>query len=113
MRFLIRSRMTPGLGYLVDLESYNLNGECGCGHFEFRLRPLLGMQREPEPSDRTRCWHILRARGWLLDRFMARLSAHLEAPRNPDTHPGHQVQNWTRNAVARSAQPQTHVKVKA
>ncbi len=77
LRFHVRSRTEPGLKYLVDLESYNRNGECGCQHFEFRLRPVLAEHRHPTPSDRTRCWHILKARGWLLDRMLEKLSEHL------------------------------------
>ena len=75
MRFLVRSRTEPGLRYLVDLESYNLNGECGCDHFGYHIRPELEGNHRPEPKDRTRCWHIMQARRCLLDLFLEKLAA--------------------------------------
>jgi hypothetical protein len=83
MRLLVRSRTTPGLRYLVDLESYDLNGECGCDHFAFKLRQELEQSPRPRPMDRTRCWHILQARRWILDKFLAKLAEQCGQARMP------------------------------
>ena len=84
LRFHVRSRTTPGLCYLVDLESYSLNGECGCDHFAFRLRPQLDDTPKPTPRDSTRCWHIMQARRWLLDQFLEKLAEEYGDARRPE-----------------------------
>lgn len=67
LRFHVLSRTNLAVRYLVDLESFNFNGECGCEDFEFRHAPVLCRQVKPVPSDRTRCYHIRAARNWILD----------------------------------------------
>jgi hypothetical protein len=67
-RFYVRSR-TPGEPpHLVDLAEYDGNGECACKHFEVRFKPDLerGINR-----DWLRCYHILRARGFVLNAIIA------------------------------------------
>lgn len=53
--------------YRVDLEAYDGNGECACKHFACRFAPDLvrGINR-----DWLRCYHILRARGLVLNAIM-------------------------------------------
>lgn len=65
LRFFVQSRSIPGQRYLVDLESYHFNGQCGCQYFCFSLAPKLAAG--VTPSERTRCAHIREAREWLLD----------------------------------------------
>ena len=65
MRFMVRSRR-PGVPvYLVDLQSYRGNGQCGCEHFTFRCEPRLVRGSVPSPANR--CWHIEQARQVFLD----------------------------------------------
>lgn len=75
LRFHVRSRSNCKQLYLVDLEALRLNGQCGCMHFETRCRPLLRAQRGLS-SRGTRCWHIWRARDWLLDKMLRELVSH-------------------------------------
>ena len=49
--------------YQVDLEMFNQNSECGCQHFQMRIRPkLLRMTFEQRIKNRLRCKHCLAAR---------------------------------------------------
>ena len=65
LRFFVQSRSIPGQRYLVDLESYHFNGQCGCQHFTFGIQPKLNAGARTSPG--TRCAHIREAREWLLD----------------------------------------------
>lgn len=72
LRYLVRSRKRPEIQHLVQLDAYNFNGSCGCEHFSI---PLLNKLREGvPPSDDTRCYHIKRVRGHLLDWFVREVS---------------------------------------
>ena len=77
LRFHVQSRSNSKQRYLVDLESLKLNGECGCMHFVTRCKPLLHAQRGLS-SRGTRCWHIWRARDWLLDKMLRDLVSYQE-----------------------------------
>lgn len=61
--------------YLVDLASYDGNGECGCQHFEHRCRPVVEGTRPAAygPED-TRCKHIRAARNLLADMAINKLN---------------------------------------
>jgi hypothetical protein len=76
-RVHVISRRNPGVRYLVDLESFKLNGQCGCEHFAFGCQPKL--KGDYKASDSTRCWHIKQARSWVLDRFLSRVQEHVKA----------------------------------
>ena len=80
MRWLVPSHTDPHDHYLVDLSSFNGNGECQCRNFETRRRPFLvrgwtaaralesglsdvrveKIRLEPgqRPEDALRCKHI-------------------------------------------------------
>ena len=52
----------------VDVENYNLNGECSCEWFGVEFRPKLrGMNPDEQAAGRCRCTHIIFARAFLLD----------------------------------------------
>lgn len=70
-RFRVESRQINAGSYMVDLESYDGNGACGCPHFEFRYRGKLEAGHPPGPF--TRCWHIEMAGAYLLQRTIAKL----------------------------------------
>ena len=72
LRYQVRSRERPEIWHLVQLDAYNSNGACSCEHFSI---PLLNQLREGvTPSDDTRCFHIKRVRGHLLDWFVREVS---------------------------------------
>jgi hypothetical protein len=77
-QFLVASR-TGATRYLVDLAEYSGNGQCGCAHFEFRLRPEL--ERGARPSWRLRCWHIREA-------LLCAAALYLAASRNEESRGG-------------------------
>lgn len=72
LRFRVKSRSVAGFSYLVDLQALKGNGQCGCDQFLYRCAPALVVTKEP--CYRTRCWHITKARDWLLDQFIDRLA---------------------------------------
>lgn len=62
-RIFVSSESDPDAEYLVDLESYDWNGQCGCPHFELRLESKLAAGK---PLDNPRCKHIDAARAFLV-----------------------------------------------
>ena len=74
MRFHVLSRTRLNDRYLVDLQAFKMNGQCGCDDFIYRHGPLL--KGDYRPHDRTRCWHIRQARAWLLQRMLVKLAEH-------------------------------------
>jgi len=56
LRYMVPSATRRNLVHLVDLASYDGNGECSCEHFEFRCRPRL--EAGFEPSSKLECRHI-------------------------------------------------------
>lgn len=67
LRFHVESRgKKTAEVYLVDLQEFDGNGQCGCENFQFRLNPKL--DRGDLISADTRCHHIKAARDWFLDR---------------------------------------------
>lgn len=72
LRFHVQSRTDLCNRYLVDLGEYGGNGRCTCRDFEIRKWPLI--RDGSAPGERTRCWHIRRAREWMIDLVIARLS---------------------------------------
>ena len=65
MRWQVESETDRAHPHLVDLSSYQGNGECSCLHFSCRMAPELKQGREP--SNATRCKHISAARGMFCD----------------------------------------------
>jgi hypothetical protein len=67
-RFHVRSRRGDQPPHLVDLSEYDGNGKCNCDHFAFRFSPAL---ERGINDDWLRCYHILRARGFVLNTIIA------------------------------------------
>lgn len=76
LRYWVWSRTKPGVKYLVQLDSYDCNGECQCESFRFNFEKYLRRGITPEhavaakfvklkekqrPADAFRCPHILEA----------------------------------------------------
>lgn len=76
LRWIIPSDSDPHVSYVVELDSYQKNGECQCMWFETQFRPLLSRMVTPEEAvargavklkkgqrveDALRCKHILDA----------------------------------------------------
>lgn len=61
-RVYVRSRSNPSEQWLVDVE----DDWCGCQQHEFRVQPRI---ERGEPFER--CWHLQRAREFLLDKIIA------------------------------------------
>jgi hypothetical protein len=65
LRFLVHSRTAELKQYLVDLEEFDFNGQCGCDNFEYRFQPML--KKGAPASDQLRCWHIRQSRQFFLE----------------------------------------------
>ena len=67
LRFRVESESgaTGADTYLVDLEEFGGNGQCGCPQFEFRLGKQL--KEGKRIGQDTRCKHIRIARVFALD----------------------------------------------
>jgi hypothetical protein len=73
LRYFVRSRSRPEVEHLVELDKWDGNGACMCENFRFdRLRRL---KAGATPCEHTRCWHIERAREWLVDKLIRQLAA--------------------------------------
>jgi hypothetical protein len=75
LRLLVPSRTHRNAEYLVDLEEYDFNGACVCQDFEMRHQPLL--VRGAKPDNQMRCWHILIARTYFLNRELRAAAARM------------------------------------
>ncbi len=73
LRFLVRSRSRPQIRLLVDLAENDCRGWCACEDHAFRILPALNRGEEI-----TMCWHVRKAREWLLDQMLPKLARHLE-----------------------------------
>jgi hypothetical protein len=78
LRFHVVSRSQAGLRHLVDLEEFGGNGQCSCEDFQFRHQPLL--ERGAFAADHLRCWHIMEARWFLLNKLAEAIEADKPAP---------------------------------
>lgn len=81
-RCLVRSAKNPKRTYLVDLESYNGIGWCGCRDYETRRGPQikgLTAKERRDAGDECRCKHLVMARRvraeQLLDEIMKQRAA--------------------------------------
>lgn len=63
LRFHVQSRSAGKVSYLVDLLENGGFGACGCPDFQFRISPKLRHGEKPP----RRCYHILRARDYVVD----------------------------------------------
>lgn len=50
--------------HLVELDAYQCNSACTCEYFTYRLEPML--KAGAQPSNDTRCKHIIAARDTFL-----------------------------------------------
>jgi hypothetical protein len=89
LRYIVPSREKPEETRMVEIDSYDGNGECSCERFEMVLGPLLKRGYTPDralkekkvrlvyegqrPADALRCFHILEARAAFLDDFLKAL----------------------------------------
>lgn len=70
-RFKVASRSTSQR-WLVEIETYDGIGSCDCPGFRFYKQPKLEMG---ERDISLRCYHIERARDFLLDKLIAQINA--------------------------------------
>lgn len=75
-RFMVKSRKIGVPDYLVDLEERKWNGECGCPDFQFNR--IHWLNEGWTHCEKTRCWHIRRARDFVLDRLLQETKRHME-----------------------------------
>lgn len=69
--YYVRSKSRPTHEHRVDLDSYNMNGECGCENFEFNMRgPLEAGQR----GSKYQCRHIIDALKFFAKEMLERIS---------------------------------------
>ena len=83
LRYWVWSRSRPGMKFLVQIDSYNYNGECQCEAFTMNLQKLLRrgitpeaaidqklvkLKKDQRPQDALRCPHIIDAMmAWAVD----------------------------------------------
>lgn len=74
-RFFVDSERPGKPPYLVDLDSYDGNGECRCKNFTVKCEPQAKAQLTLPKNQRwpMRCKHIKWAREYLLDLFLDNL----------------------------------------
>lgn len=83
LRFLVSSEEYGRAPYLVDLGSYDGNGECACPHFQIKLKPKL----DDKTSDDLQCKHIKRAYIDFGREMARRIVRHLaEKNKHPEQH---------------------------
>ena len=58
--YVVRSASRPSMRHRVDLSAFCGNGQCGCEHFEMRLRGALLKRAMPDTD--WECKHIRAAR---------------------------------------------------
>lgn len=75
LTFEVDSR-SEALPRTVNLCDYNFNGSCDCEHFQFNCGPKLAAGWDP--SENLRCYHIKRARRWLLEQYLPRIAEILQ-----------------------------------
>jgi hypothetical protein len=74
LRFRVASVSRPGeVEHVVDVSSFEGNGECSCEHFQFRLLPAL---EAGNPHVATRCSHIMAAREACLNNLIQKITGH-------------------------------------
>ena len=61
-RYVFFSLHQEGVSHMVDLESNNLQGECSCQHYQYRIFPLITQGIISLSSEKARCKHIRVAR---------------------------------------------------
>lgn len=73
-RFLVTSRTSPGMQYLVDLQAHGWSGECACAFWHFSVGPKL------HERPRGRCAHIRAAREAWFDLVAPQVAAAFYGP---------------------------------
>lgn len=74
-RYFVDSERLGQPPYLVDLQSFDGNGECACDHFRIRLESRARAEARKPKNQRwpMRCKHIQWAREWLMDEVLDRM----------------------------------------
>ncbi len=105
LRFWVPSRSKKGKKYLVQLDSFNANGECQCPDFTCRFEGLLKQFVTPAEAvarglvklkktngetkhvwDALRCEHIIEARAEWADLSITIFAGGEKKHPNPDNH---------------------------
>ena len=81
-RYIIPSSK-KGQVHLIDLTSYDYNGECSCE--DFTCVKIKAVAAGEPPSNKTRCKHIIYVRDCVADIFIAALHASTEIS-HPNNH---------------------------
>src|SRR3954469_5681932 len=83
-RFFVDSERAGKHPYLVDLQSFDGNGECACDNFRIRLESRARQEARKPKNQRwpMRCKHIKWAREYILDLFLDAL----RTPRHTAAH---------------------------
>ena len=61
-RYVFASKRQKGCAHVVDLEANNLNGECSCQHYQYRVAPMIKQGLIKASSEKARCKHMRVAR---------------------------------------------------
>lgn len=70
LRYQVDSDSREDVKHLVEIDAFEGNGRCSCEHFTFALEKLTRLPGF-EPSNASRCRHILEARDAMLDEVIA------------------------------------------
>ena len=79
-RWILQSSK-PNQVHLVDVSSFNFNGECSCE--DFSCVKIKAIERGEKRGSKTQCKHILYVREYLADIFIQALNATKEIS-NPE-----------------------------
>lgn len=61
-RYIFQSLSQKGCAHVVDLLENDLNGECSCQHYQYRITPMIKQGIINPESEKARCKHIRIAR---------------------------------------------------
>jgi len=73
-RYVFHSLNQSGIAHLVDLESNELQGECSCQHYQYRISPMIKQGVLDVKSEKARCKHMRVARQIFYDVIIERYS---------------------------------------
>lgn len=61
-RYIFQSLSQKGCAHVVDLLENDLNGECSCQHYQYRITPMIKQGIIKADSEKARCKHMRIAR---------------------------------------------------
>ena len=71
-RYVFNSINQEGVAHVVDLLVNNLNGECTCQHYQYRIKAMIKQGLIKPKSEKARCKHIRVARQMLYDEIITK-----------------------------------------